>query len=575
MKFYLDPKKRGPFLLALSLHILFLLVAMRIFLPSVLNLVKEDLLNFNVKGLGTGTQAAKGQPVTPVSKGHGSRPAIARAGEPKPAALKDVPLETLVPQKAELPPLEENETKPLERSTPPLEPLIEKNEQSMVKQEIVPKTVSPERSEMIKMGEKYKTDAMQLVQSLKKPLSDLLPGASGGIGVDPEEGMPGFTPSARASAGLFGALRLGEGGAGGEDETGMGGGGKSKYEPLDNFLEIEVATYENATDKQKYYRVRIFAKKDTKKFKAVPKETLFTIDCSLSISPDRLEEFKRGITYCLQHLNPDDVFNIVAFKDKVIFFSKDSIPASPGAIKRAERFVSELTSSQATDVYAAFDRIVRLPLARKPSNVMLFSDGRPTHGIVDSRELINSVTRLNAGTRPVFAYSGGGKVNRYLLDFIAYQNRAWAQYTKHISDIHEGLAQFYDKIRDPLFLNLRYQLGGVSADEAFPRSLPDFYRNAEFTLYGRYGNEQELTMQLLGDVDGKTKELIFQRSLVKALKGGPDIEKGYAFNKIYDLISRTTAAPESRRPALLKEIRDLSQHYGITTPYSPELERRD
>ncbi len=572
--FHFDPKKRGPFFLSLAVHIAFLLIAMRIFLP-VFNLVKEDLLSFGVKGLGKeGSQAAKGAPAMPVSSGQGTRPAIVQKGESKPTALKDIPLESLVSDKTQASP-EQSEPKPPLRKTPPIETMIEITEERRLREEIAPKSTSPERSELMKMGEKYKTDTLQLVQALKRPLSDILPGAFQGVGVDPEEGMPGFTPSLRASGGIFGAWGAREGGgAGGGGDEGMGGVGRSKYEALDNFLEIEVATYE-AADSQKYYRVRIFAKKDTQRFKAVPKEILFTIDCSLSISPGRLDEFKKGITYCLKNLNPEDVFNIFAFKDKVIFFSKESIPASPEEIKRAERFVSGLSSSQATDVYAAFDRIIRISPARKPSNVMLFSDGRPTHGIVDSRELINSVTRLNNGVRPVFAFSGGAKVNRYLLDFIAYQNRAWAQYIKRSSDIDKGLAQFYDKIRDPLFLDLRYQLGGVRAEEAFPRSLPDFYRNAEFTLYGRYGNEQILTMQLLGNVGGKTKELIFQRTLVGAPKGGLEIEKGYAFNKIYDRISRATAASEKERPALLKEVRDLSSRYGITTPYSPELERRD
>jgi Ca-activated chloride channel family protein len=300
---------------------------------------------------------------------------------------------------------------------------------------------------------------------------------------------------------------------------------------------------------------------------------IFTIDCSLSISPDRLEEFKRGIKYCLQNLNPDDVFNIVAFRDTPEFFARESIPATPQSIALAEKFVAALTSNQKTDVYGAFAGIVKRPLARRPSNVLLISDGRPTHGVVDDRELLSSISRINGKARPIFAFSGGRRVNRYLLDFVAYQNRAWAQYIKKSSDIHKGLAEFYDKIRDPIFLNLRYRLNGVEEKDVYPKSLPDFYRNAEFTIFGRYGDEDQFSMQLLGDVEGETKELVFSRSLKNAPKGTPDIEKGYAFNRIYHLISRLNSEPGN--PALEREIQELSKRYGITTPYSPELQKID
>ena len=441
------------------------------------------------------------------------------------------------------------------------------------------------------LGEYYQKDAKKsvkavapsgegLMKSLSRAFDKIQLYSPTNMGVDPEEGMPGFTPS-RGIGGSGGGSWAGNGhGIGNGDGQGLGPGegvgepglGVTKYESLDNFLDIQVYTYQDPADSQKYYMIKIYAKPGAQALKVMPKEILFTMDCSLSISPDRLDEFKRGIRYCLTHLNPNDVFNIIAFKDQVIFFSDKSIPATSAAVNKAERFVERLTASRATDVYSAFSKIIEKPLARVPSNIILISDGRPTYGVVDSRELINSVTRLNHKARPVFAFSGGAKVNRYLLDFIAYQNRAWSQFVRTSWDIHGGLANFYDKIKDPVFLNLRYQLNNLNTDEVFPKELPDFYRNAEFTLYGKYTDENDFSMQLLGDVDGKTKELIFTRALKDAKSGTEEIKRGYAFNKIYCLISRMTA--ESQTPGLLSQIESLSRQYGIQTPYSSEVEKK-
>lgn len=287
----------------------------------------------------------------------------------------------------------------------------------------------------------------------------------------------------------------------------------------------------------------------------------------------RLDEFKRGISQCLKNLNEEDVFNIIAFRDKAFLFSDKPLKASPEIIKNAERFVSELTSNRNTDVYNAFENIIKKSPTKKPSNIILISDGRPTRGIQNSRELISSVTRLNNKVRPIFAYSGGAKVNRYLLDFLAYQNRAWSQFIKERGQIHKGLVDFYSKIKDPIFLNLRYRMNGLDDREIFPKSLPDFYRNAEFTLYGKFSTENNFSMQLLGDFEKGTKELVFSRSLVDAPEGGEEIKRGYAFNKIYYKISEMTDKGETAQ--LLKEVKDLSQQYGLATPYSEEFSKSD
>jgi hypothetical protein len=492
-------------------------------------------------------------------------------GEP---ALRDIPMQSLVnkePVRVEASDDVDPKKVDLEgsgaMSTRDFETILTRSDERQLGEKIQ----STQRSTAGSMNQKVlakdkKPDAGSFMEFLQKPLQGLYIEGNDNVNLDPEEGMPGFTPRSKGN---------GHGGDSDYELSGRLGESKraaSKYESIDDFLDIDVTTYVDPSDKAKYYRIKIFARKDAK-LRVMPKEIIFTIDCSLSISQDRLEEFKQGIHYCLTNLNPGDVFNIVAFREEPIYFSPQSVAASPATIAEAEKFVSGLTSNNRTDVYQVFTSLVKTPLARRPSNIILISDGRPTHGVVDSRELLTSITQLNAKARPIFAFSGGSRVNRYLLDFIAYQNRAWSQYIKKTPNIDKGLAEFYEKIRDPIFLNLRYRLSGLNEGETFPRSLPDFYRDAEFTLYGKYEGEDKFSMQLLGDVDSQTKELVFSRALAESKDGGPEVMKGYAFNKIYHLISRVSA--KGTDAALIAEINRLSKKYGVLTPYSPELEKMD
>lgn len=572
---YRDHPLFVPILWSVNLHIVFIILAMFIHLRSNAEIPEKSTPFFNVKSVETSPVVYKKESTRGARQFADITKIMVQAHATSAGSVKDVPLRSVMEKKVIA-----DETS-REVAAKNVEMTVSPGKEPSDIHQLVVETEERELTERVQVKEKPTTGLLaqfsqrivsgskqgdqNFLQTLQKALGGERLYSPRNVGIDAAEGMPGFTPMGAEGQGLEGLA----------PDRGIGEPAKAimKYEALDEFLDIEVYTYEEPGDPQKYYMIKIFAKPGARAFKVMPKEILFTVDASLSISPERLDEFKKGIRACLSHLNKGDVFNIVAFKDKTTFLAPSSLSANSDTIKKAERFVSSLTSSERTDVYQAFDRIVQLPLSRTPSNVILISDGRPTHGVVNSRELITSVSRINKKVRPVFAFSGGAKVNRYLLDFIAYQNRAWSQYVKNKSDIDTGLAEFYEKIKDPLFLNLKYRLNALDEKEAFPKSLPDFYKGAEFTLYGAYKDEDKFSMQLLGDVEGKTKELIFSRSLKEAKKGNEDIKRGYGFNKIYYLISRATV--EGPRPEILREIDELSRRYGIVTPYSPELEETD
>ena len=229
------------------------------------------------------------------------------------------------------------------------------------------------------------------------------------------------------------------------------------------------------------------------------------------------------------------------------------------------RFVEALTAGEKTDAYTALYKTIQEKHLRRPSYLIFLSDGRPTKGVVDSRRLINEVSALNQGKVVIFSFSGGTRVNRYLLDFLAYKNRGWAEYSYRTHLIGETLAQFYDKIRDPILLNPRYYVSGLDQENIYPKILPDFFRNTEFTLYGRYTDATTFSLQVLGDRNGKTREFFMKGSLADAKEGGEDIARGWAFNKIYHLISQLRYGGDNSK--IIAEIRTLSRKFHIKTPY--------
>jgi len=346
--------------------------------------------------------------------------------------------------------------------------------------------------------------------------------------------MPGYTPIAADSSAIRETLGKISSQALRESLTQP----DEKYQILDQYLLADLETYQAPESGKKYFRITLMAGKDIDKFKTMPKEMIFLIDCSLSMQANRMGEFKEGLRYCVKNLSPGDVFNVISFKEDIHKFSPELIKARDRDTKQVARFIQDLAPAESTDVYRALMEIIKTPSTIRPSYVFLLSDGRPTIGITDSREIIAAINRINARERVIFSYSGGVRVNRYLLDFIAYSNRGWSEYAPRTERISLGLEAFYDKVRDPVLINLKYRFSGVSAQKVYPKGLPDFFKGASFTLLGTYEDEDEFSMQLLGDAFGERKEFIFSGRLSEAGKGSSEIARQWAFNKIYYLIGQ-------------------------------------
>jgi hypothetical protein len=120
-------------------------------------------------------------------------------------------------------------------------------------------------------------------------------------------------------------------------------------------------------------------------------------------------------------------------------------------------------------------------------------------------------------------------------------------------------------VRDPILLNLRTQVGTVDSADVYPKVLPDFFLKSRITICGRYRDEHEFSMQILGDVGGETKEFIFKQSFDQPDNGSADVARQWAFHKIYYLIGQMVEHGED--DATITEIRALGKKHGIQTPY--------
>ncbi len=341
---------------------------------------------------------------------------------------------------------------------------------------------------------------------------------------------------------------------------------KLKAADLGTTLIYELTKYQDPKSGQKYFKLVVKVKDATANFPVVPKEIIFLVDASESIGEVRLKQFQEGLNYSLNHLNPDDRFNILIFKDKTIPFSPQSLKPEPDNIKKAIQFLEDLKSGSRTDVYDALQTSMDFQNSFEPSYRVLLSDGFPTKGVTNSRQVINEISDMNNGKFSVFSFGGGVNISQYMLDFLAYKNRGWSQTVDREYLIGKEFAKLSDRIKDPLLLHLRYRINGLNEKEVFPQILPDFFKGSEFVIYGTFKDENKFVVQVLGNALGETKEFIVNAALDDAAAGNKDIARQWAFHKVYHLISELKFNEDNQ--ALIKEIDDLCAKFEIVTPYS-------
>jgi hypothetical protein len=343
------------------------------------------------------------------------------------------------------------------------------------------------------------------------------------------------------------------------------------YASTGEILVWNVRVYRSEKEPYLYFKIglRINPSLSPWQLPSISKEVVFLVDNSWSMEQRRVDEFKDGLTKTLARLNEGDYFNIIVFKEGLISLAPRSIEANDRSIEQAVRFVDRVTTGGKTDTYQALYQTLGAGSVMTPSYLILFSDGRPTQGITDSTRLISDISRFNNGRVAIFSFSGGLRTNRYLLDFIAYRNRGWAEHSNRAHRIGNDLGLLYDKIRHPVLINLRYQVSGVDKEHLYPKVMPDVFRNTEMVFYGRVQSAGDLVLRLVGEMNRETVELIINGDLSQAEDGGRDIAEQWALHRAYDLISQLDDGRDT--DALKEELEGLVSQFGVKIPYWTEL----
>lgn len=406
------------------------------------------------------------------------------------------------------------------------------------------------------------------------------PGSGGGSG----RGWGVGAGDASGSVGRLGLVDRPGGNGGGGTGSGAGGGlarrvpldvsqpvaiPESKLqqpEHLDDDFDYAVKVFD-AGKGEPYARVDITPKRTLRKLRTIPRDVVFLIDVSGSVPQDWVKAVTLGVRDSLSSLNEGDRFNIVFFNEKPVFFSREGIqPVNDAALDAARKFLGGARSGGDTDVNQALARLmVRDVAVSRVYDLILFSDGVPTRGVMDTRELINLVTRDNDLAASIYCVGIGVKQNRQLLEFLAYRNRGYCIFSDNVFTAPNTIRDLLSRLRYPIMKEIRLSVAGLDNGQVFPRDVPNIHQGETFSIFGRYAQAGQFTMRLSGHNGVKPLDFTFGRDLKDAPQGDKQIAQDWAFWKLHHLYSELLRRGET--PQLRAAIEQIRKDYGLKTLY--------
>lgn len=346
------------------------------------------------------------------------------------------------------------------------------------------------------------------------------------------------------------------------------------YSVSEQEFDINLLSYKENNDNTGYFLLLGSPKYSIKETDIVPKNIVFVMDTSGSMSGKKITQAKDALKFCIDNLNKKDSFDIVSFSDNVNLLKNKLIEVNDTNTKKALDFAESLESSGGTNIDEAMKTTLDLVKNdKKQATIMFLTDGQPTVGITNNDEILTNIKSNNKNKSKIFVFGVGYDVNIHFLDKLSLKNHGYSEYVRPTESIETSVSSIFSKINTPVLSNIKIDFSDKDIRDIFPKELPDIFKGSQLMILGRYKDEGKANIKIEGNVSGKHKEMNYKVKF-KSEKENSFIPRLWASRKIGYLLEELRLSNNSNKE-LLDEVIRLSKKYGIVTEFTSFLVAED
>ncbi|MEQ1548140.1 MAG: marine proteobacterial sortase target protein, partial [Chakrabartia sp.] len=319
-----------------------------------------------------------------------------------------------------------------------------------------------------------------------------------------------------------------------------------------------VALYREQVGDKGYVMASITPPVDDQKSFVPPRDMIFVIDNSGSMSGTSMDQAKLSLLNALKTLRPQDHFNVIRFDDTMTKLFPASVAASEARVAEAMAYTQSLQATGGTEMLpaliAALAHDEKANVTKAVRQIIFLTDG----AISNEKEMIAAIG-ADKGRSHIFLVGIGSAPNNYLMSRMANMGRGSYTNIGSTAEVTAKMASLIDVLSRPSVQNLSVKVSGNSFDLT-PRMLPDLYAGEPLLLLGQ-ADKLEGTLT----VSGRIGEKLWSQTVdLKSATDSPSVAKLWARRRIDD-VEADLALGILDSKAADAAITDLGLTYGLVT----------
>ena len=331
-----------------------------------------------------------------------------------------------------------------------------------------------------------------------------------------------------------------------------------------NSLQPEASIF---TQKQgDYHYLMLMAtppKVDLYKANSAPREVIFIIDSSGSMSGASMKQAKSALAKAIIQLSPTDRFNVIDFDDEYEPLFKTAMPAIDVNKKHGMRFLQMVEAGGGTEPLGAINFALN-SRSNKPNGflrqIIFLTDGQ----VANEDEILLSVRR-HIGEDRMFTIGIGSAPNSFLMKKIASYGRGSLTHIGNSLEVEEKMLELFSKLTSPALTNIEVLIPSGTQVEKAQAIIPDLYVGEVIVAAFRL-KELPDTIKITGhSINGPLEKIIAIDSKTQA--SGIDVL--WARRKIEGLMDRYSNLYKGvERDDVQYEITKLALNYHLVSKFT-------
>lgn len=214
----------------------------------------------------------------------------------------------------------------------------------------------------------------------------------------------------------------------------------------------------------------------------VPRDLIFILDTSGSMSGQPLEQSKQAMSRLLTGMRAEDRFNIIRFAGDTGTLWPEPRQNTQANLAQANSFVASLRGMGGTEMRKGIIEALSQPAeAGRMRIAFLLTDGY----VGNESGILASIEKERRGAR-IFTLGVGSSVNRYLLDQAATVGLGEAFYIRQDEDATGVIDKFFKRVDRPNLAHLQIDWKGLDVFDLTPARIPDLWEGQPVLVHGRY-----------------------------------------------------------------------------------------